>query len=114
MEAKAFLDAYFSIIENKTSWNTAKMVEHPLLSLQKALCVLIQAGHDKDVAAVAEPAAEYLDHFPFATQIDRSFTPIDLNSIAGIIFQRHICLRRNVLSLHDMDNTAHSRVRSGE
>ena len=75
MEAEAFLDAYFSIIENKTSWNTAKMVEHPLLSLQKALCVLIQAGHDKDVAAVAEPAAEYLDHFPFATQIDRSFTP---------------------------------------
>ena len=39
MEAEAFLDTYFSIIENKTSWNTARMVEHPLLSLQKALCI---------------------------------------------------------------------------
>lgn len=90
------------------------MVKHPLLRLQETLRVLIQAGHNKNVAAVTEPAAEDLDHLPFSTQVDSGFAPVDLNSIAGVIFQRHIYLGWNILGSYFVDHTAHNGVGTGK
>lgn len=64
MRSKTFLDTHFFVVEEESSGNAAGVAEHPLLSLQKALSVLVQTDYDKDVAAVTEPAAENLDHLP--------------------------------------------------
>ena len=114
VEAETFFDTNFAIVKDEPSGNTAEVVKHPLLGLQKAFRILVQTGHDKNVAAVAESAAEDLDGLPFPAQINGGFAPVDLHGIAGVIFQWHIRLGRNVLFFHFMDHTAHNGVGAGK
>ena len=114
MVTKSIFDTDFSIVKDEPPGNSSKVVKHLLLGLQKTLSILTQTGHDKDVAAIAEPAAEYLNSFPLSLQVNGSFAPVDLNGVARIIFQRHICLSRDILNFHFMNHTAHNGVRAGE
>ena len=114
MEAETFFDTDFAVVKDEPSGNTAEMVKHSLLGFQKALCILVQAGHDEDVTAAAEPSTEDLDGFPLSTQINGGLAPVDLNGIAGVIFQGHIRLGRNVLFFHFVDYTAHNGVGAGK
>ena len=114
MQTESLLDADFTVVKDEPPGYPSEVVKHSLLGLQKAFRILVQTGHDKNVAAVAESAAEDLNYLTLSTQVDGSFAPVDLNSVAGIVFQGHIRLCGNILGFHFVDHTAHDGVGAGE
>ena len=89
-ERKSALNGDTGIVKDDLSGYTAKELDCPGQSIQKAFQVLPFICDDKWSAAETESGAEQVDGHALPAQIDDSFAPVYLHGGAGDKTQRHI------------------------
>ena len=112
VSSKAVFDSDPGVIKNDFRRCAAENLEGSYESIQKAFFILTMISKDNRAAAVTQSGTKQMDTFSGAADVCECFAPVDLQSFAGIKFQRDKCFWNDSFQFSDF--TSDGRFSTGE